>query len=195
MAPLSIACAAPSFSLTELFLDKPEFWSISMSFPLLKRSLALLILLFVSHAAFAHGYKLGDLDIHHPWTRATPPGADVAGGFMEITNGGTLADRLISVEIDGIPMAQIHEMTTSEGVMKMRPLANGLDIKPGETVTLKPGSFHIMMMGLSKPFVAGEMVHGTLHFEKAGSIEVDFKVEAMGAEPQGQHNHMTMPSN
>jgi periplasmic copper chaperone A len=166
-----------------------------MSMSRLVRSAALFLVLLTSNAAFAHGYKLGDLEIGHPWTRATPPGADAAAGFMEITNTGTNADRLVSVEIQGVPMAMIHEMAMVNDVMKMRPLDKGLDIKPGETVSLKPGSFHIMMMGLSKPFVAGEMVHGTLHFEKSGTIDVDFKVEAMGAEPAGHHNHSSMPSN
>jgi len=148
-----------------------------------------------STMAYAHGYKLGALDIHHPWARATPLGAEVAGGYMEISNAGTTSDRLISVEISGIQMSAIHEMATVDGVMNMRPLPSGLEIKAGETVVLKPGSFHIMMMGLSKPLVAGQNVAGTLHFEKAGSIDVEFKIEPMGADPTGQHNHNAVPAN
>jgi copper(I)-binding protein len=148
-----------------------------------------------SSMAYAHGYKLGALDIHHPWTRATPLGAEVAGGYMEILNGGATSDRLISVEISGVQMSAIHEMATVDGVMNMRPLPSGLEIKAGETVVLKPGSFHIMMMGLSKPLVAGQNIAGTLHFEKAGSIDVEFKIEPMGADPTGQHNHNAAPVN
>ena len=151
--------------------------------------------LLASSIADAHGYKLGTLDIHHPWTRATPLGAEVAGGYMEISNSGSISDRLISVQITGVHMAAVHEMATIDGVMKMRPLPAGLEIKAGETVVLKPGSFHIMMMGLSKPLVAGQNIAGTLHFEKAGSVDVEFKIEGMGSEPSGQHNHNAVPAN
>ena len=154
-----------------------------------------LLSLFSSNFAFAHGYKLGDLNIHHPWTRATPVGAEVVGGYMEITNSGSVDDRLISVEVSGVHMAAVHEMATVDGIMKMRPLPSGLEIKAGETVALKPGSFHVMMMGLSKPLIDGETVSGTLHFKKAGSINIEFKIEPMGSEPAGQHNHTAVPAN
>jgi periplasmic copper chaperone A len=160
-----------------------------MSKFLLSRAAALVIFSLIAPIAFAHGYKLGDLEIHHPWTRATPPGAEVAGGFFEVVNHGSMADRLTSVTIDGIPMAQIHEMATVNGVMSMRPLDGGLEIPAGATVTLKPGSFHVMMMGLKTPFAEGKMIAGTLHFEKAGDIAVEFKVEAMGADMSKEHNH------
>jgi hypothetical protein len=159
------------------------------------RVFVFLLSLFSSNLAFAHGYKLGDLNIHHPWTRATPVGAEVAGGYMEITNSGSTDDRLISVEVSGVHMAAVHEMATVDGIMKMRPLPSGLEIKAGETVALKPGSFHVMMMGLSKPLIDGETVSGTLHFKKAGSINIEFKIEPMGSEPAGQHNHTAVPAN
>ncbi len=151
--------------------------------------------LFTSSLAFGHGYKLGDLDIRHPWARATPSGAEVAGGYMEIFNAGSASDRLISINVPGVHMAAVHEMAVVDGIMKMRPLAQGLEIKSGETIILKPGSFHVMMMGLSKPLIAGETLAGTLHFEKAGSIDVEFKIEAMGGEPASQHNHTAVPAN
>jgi copper(I)-binding protein len=154
-----------------------------------------LLSLFSSNFAFAHGYKLGDLNIHHPWARATPIGAEVAGGYMEITNLGSSGDRLVAVEVAGVHMAAIHEMATVDGIMKMRPLPSGLEIKSGETIILKPGSFHVMMMGLSKPLLEGETISGTLHFEKADSITIEYKIEAMGSEPAGQHNHTAAPSN
>jgi hypothetical protein len=63
----------------------------------------------------------------------------------------------------------------------MRPVQGGLEIKPGETVELKPGSYHLMLVGLKKPLSPGEHVNGTLIFEKAGSVSVEFDVRAMGA--------------
>ncbi len=68
-------------------------------------------------------------------------------------------------------------MVMEQGVAKMRPVAGGLEIKPGETVELRPGSFHIMLMGLKLPLEAGQKVKGALEFETAGKIEIEYQVE------------------
>ena len=72
-------------------------------------------------------------------------------------------------------------MATVDGVMKMRPLPAGIEIKPGETVELKPGSFHMMFMELKQPLTQGRPVKGTLVFEKAGAIEIEYAVAPIGA--------------
>lgn len=155
----------------------------------LSHFVALLSLIILPSLVFAHGFKLGALEIGHPWTRATPNGAEVAGGFLKITNNGTEDDRLVSVTIEGIARVEIHEMKTENGVMSMRPLKDGLLIPAGATVELKPGSFHVMIFGLTQPFVEGMMVKGKITFEKAGSADLDFKVEAVGANPAEKHQH------
>ena len=71
--------------------------------------------------------------------------------------------------------------------MKMRELTKGLDIPPGATVELKPGSYHVMMMNLSRQMTKGERVKGSLTFEKAGKIDVEFAVEAVGGTPDHKH--------
>jgi copper(I)-binding protein len=63
----------------------------------------------------------------------------------------------------------------------MRALPAGLEIKPGETVELKPGSFHMMFMDLKQPLAQGQSVKGTLVFEKAGTIEIEYLVAPIGA--------------
>jgi periplasmic copper chaperone A len=154
------------------------------------RTFALGALLSVAAgAALAHEYKVGPLEIGHPWSRATPAGAPVAGGFLTVTNGGTAADRLVSVASDAADKVEIHEMAVVDGVMKMRPLDKGLEVPAGGKLELKPGSYHVMFIGLKKPFVKGDMVKGTLAFEKAGKVDVDFKVEEMGAKPAGHDAH------
>jgi copper(I)-binding protein len=135
----------------------------------------------IATAASAHDYKVGSLEIKQPWVRATPKGSSVGGGFMTITNKGTAPDRLVGGALPAAGKFEIHEMKMDNGVMKMRPLANGLEIKPGQTVELKPGSYHIMVMGLKTPFEKGHRIKGTLTFEKAGKVDVEFAVEAMGA--------------
>jgi periplasmic copper chaperone A len=136
--------------------------------------------------AAAHDYKLGALEIDHPWARATPPTAPTGGGYLSIKNTGTAPDRLMSVSSPAAQTVQVHEMKMDGNVMRMRELEGGLEIKPGETVTLAPGGMHLMMMGLKGPLKQGEKVPLTLMFEKAGKIDVELAVVAMGATP-GHH--------
>jgi periplasmic copper chaperone A len=141
-------------------------------------------------AAPAASFKIGALVIAAPWIRATPGGAKVAGGYLKITNTGKEADRLTG---GSLPMAQeveVHEMAMAGNVMKMRRLTDGLEIKPGETVELKPGGNHLMFLGLSAGLKAGEPVKGTLVFQKAGTLAVEFSVAPIGAQSNtGGHSH------
>lgn len=133
--------------------------------------------------AFAHDYTVGTLHIVHPWSRATPKGASVAAGYMTITNTGSTPDRLLGGSSPVAGRVEVHEMSMDGGVMKMRPLKDGLALAPGQTVELKPGSFHIMMLDLKQPVKAGDRVKGTLNFEKAGAVEVEYVAVAVGATP------------
>jgi copper(I)-binding protein len=136
----------------------------------------------------AHEYKAGSLEIKYPWARATPKGAAVAGGYMAISNRGTTADRLLGGSSPVAGKVEIHEMKMEQGVMKMRPLAQGLEIKPGATVEFKPGSYRLMFMQLKAPFEQGKKVRGALVFEKAGTVEIEYVVEAIGS-AGGQSGH------
>jgi periplasmic copper chaperone A len=138
--------------------------------------------------ATAHEYKVGSLEIGHPWTRATPKGATVGGGYAKITNKGQTADRLMAVSLTAAGKVEIHEMAMSGSMAQMRKLKNGLEIKPGATVELKPGSYHMMFMNLKQPLEKGQRIKGTLTFEKAGSIDVEFAVEEAGTTAPG-HSH------
>jgi copper(I)-binding protein len=144
-----------------------------------------LIAATLAGAAYAHEFKAGSLVIDHPWSRATPKGASVAGGYMKITNTGTTPDRLIGGTVEAAKRFEIHEMSMEGGVMRMRELPKGLEIPAGATVELKPGSYHVMMMNLSRPLTKGDKVKGSLTFEKAGKVDVEFAVEAIGGAPQG----------
>jgi periplasmic copper chaperone A len=145
--------------------------------------------------AVAEPFKAGPLEIDHAWSRATPKGAKVAGGYLTIKNTGTDPDRLVSGSTTAAGKFEIHEMSMDKGVMKMRPVPDGVVIKPGETVELKPGSFHIMMMDLKQPIERGKPFKASLTFEKAGPVEVEFTVVAVGATPpaaadmHGMHHH------
>ena len=134
-------------------------------------------------------YKVGDISVEAPWTRATPAGAKVAGGYLKVTNNGAAADKLIggSTEIAG--RIEIHEMAMNNGVMQMRPLNAGLELKPGQSVELKPGGFHVMFMDLKRQLKQDETIKVTLKFEKAGTVEVTFKVNAVGASGTSAPHH------
>lgn len=139
--------------------------------------------------ALAEDVKAGDLVISQPWSRATPGGAKVAGGYLVIENKGTAPDRLIggSAEIAG--KFEIHEMAVENGVMKMRPLDKGLTIEPGKTVKFAPGGYHLMLQELKGPFKQGDKVPVTLQFEKAGKVAVSLDVQGVGAQAPGDAGH------
>jgi len=126
-------------------------------------------------------FTIGALKVTAPWTRATPGGAKIAGGYLTITNTGKEPDRLVSASTAVADHAEIHEMSMANGVMKMRPLADGLTIKPGETVALKPGGYHMMFMGLKQQLKQGDKLKATLVFAKAGKLDVTFTVGGIGA--------------
>jgi len=130
-------------------------------------------------------YDVGPIHIAQPWARATPKGAKSGAGYMTITNNGSTPDRLSCVSSDASAECQLHTMTMENGVMKMRPVEGGLEIKPGETVRLKPASVHVMFLDLKHPLEAGKTLGATLQFEKAGTVQVEFPIAAIGARAPG----------
>ena len=140
--------------------------------------------------AQAQETRAGDLVITSPWSRATPGGAKVAGGYLVIENKGTATDTLVGGSTAVASSVEVHEMAVTNGVMTMRELKQGLPIEPGKSATLKPGGFHLMLMGLKQPLKEGEKVPVMLQFEKAGKVELSFEVRAIGAGAQGGgHDH------
>ncbi|HEY0567519.1 MAG TPA: copper chaperone PCu(A)C [Xanthobacteraceae bacterium] len=146
-------------------------------------ALALAALVCVAAPAAAHDYKVGTIEIGHPWARATPKGATIAGGYLKLTNSGTEADRLIDGSLPSAGRFEIHQMSMNNGVMQMRPVSGGLEIKPGQTIEFTPGGFHLMFLDLKAPLVQKQPVKGTLVFEKAGTIEIEYAVEPIGSTP------------
>ena len=148
----------------------------------------------IASGAGAHEFKVGTLDIGHPWSRPTPADANIAGGYLTITNKGKTADRLISGSSPSAGQIEIHEVVDVDGMARTRPVANGIEIKPGKTIELKPGALRIVMLGLKQPLQLGQKIKGTLVFEKAGPIEVVYNVEenpgaAVSGVAGAQHKH------
>jgi copper(I)-binding protein len=138
-------------------------------------------LLLGNGLASAAEYTLGALEVADPYAIETPPTAKSAAGYLSITNHGTEPDRLVAIR-SSLPQSQIHAVETdASGVTRMRPV-EGLQIDPGETVTLAPQGLHVMFMGLPAPFVAGTDIPATLVFEHAGDMPVAFSVRRRGAD-------------
>jgi periplasmic copper chaperone A len=135
--------------------------------------------------AVAADYHVGSLQITQPWARATPKGADDGAAYMTVTNTGKTAERLTCLSSDAAAKCQIHEMTMDNGVMKMREVAGGLSIKPGETVAFKPGSYHVMLVDLKAPLVQGKSVEATLKVASGATAQVQFPIAAIGASAPG----------
>src|SRR4029077_2460968 len=127
-------------------------------------ALAALAASLFATAARAEDIKAGDLVISQAWSRATPNGAKIAGGYLTIENKGTAADRLVGGSGDIAGKVEVHEMTMNNGVMTMRPLDKGLAIEPGKTVKLAPGGYHLMMFDLKGALKQGDKVPVTLQF-------------------------------
>src|SRR2546423_9858425 len=153
---------------------------------------ATMLACFLAAPARAQEVKAGDLVITQAWSRATPGGAKIAGGFLTIENKGAGPDRLLSGSGDIAGKVEIHEMAMNNGVMTMRPLDKGLVIEPGKTVKLAPGGYHLMLMDLKQPFKQGDKVPVTLEFEKAGKVALSLDVQGVGAQAPAGHDHPGM---
>jgi len=109
---------------------------------------------------------------------------------MRIVNRGAEPDRLIGGTTNVAGRFELHESSNVDGVARMAPLANGLVIRPGESVELKPGGTHAMLSDLKRPLKEGDVISGTLVFEKAGRVPVEYRVGGIGAQSAaGQHHH------
>ena len=125
-------------------------------------------------------YKAGDIIIENPWARATMSGAQTAAAFLTIKNNGNTPDRIVAVQSPISQKTEIHQSFMEGEMMKMRPVG-ALELAPGEVTMLKPGSYHVMFMGLKFPLTVGETFPLRVKFEKSGEVEVIVKIMKAGA--------------
>jgi copper(I)-binding protein len=135
---------------------------------------------------FAAEFKAGDITVETPWSRATPSGAEVAAGYLTIKNSADTPDRLVSVTAEIAGQTEMHQMSMTEGMMKMRRL-DGVPVPAHGSVALEPDASHLMLLDLKRPLREGETFAGTLTFEKAGTVDVTFEVRGIGAAAPRQH--------
>lgn len=146
-------------------------------------------LFLLTQNAYAKMYHHGELMLHDVFVRAVLPGSKVTAGYLDIINKGAGDDRLIGVALVGADKSEIHNMEVDNGIMKMRPLADGLIIPAGGKVSLKPGGLHLMFMKLTAMPKDGDMASLTLVFEEAGEITISVPVKkiTMGHDHSKSH--------
>lgn len=143
----------------------------------------------MASAALAHDFRAGSLSIQHPWSRETAAGQAVGGGFLTITNQGAAEDRLISGSSPVAAEVQLHNMTVDNGVMRMRQVEGGIAVPAKGSLQLKPGSYHIMFMGLKRQLRQGERFPVTLRFQRAGTVTVQFAVQPVTSTGPMENGH------
>lgn len=151
------------------------------------KNLSAIFAVLLATSAFAQDANLGTITIAHPWARATPGAVKNSAAFMVFDNKGT-ADKLIGVSGDVAKEIQIHSMITEAGVMKMREIKS-LDIPANGKAELKPGGFHVMLIGLKDGLKEGATFPLKLKFEKAGEVTVQVTAEKPGAHDHAEHKH------
>jgi copper(I)-binding protein len=128
----------------------------------------------LAFASTAHA----DIAVEDAYARSSGPAAKTGAAFFVISNTGEVEDRLISVTTSASKVVQLHtHIAGDNGVMLMRQDKDGFEVEAGGTHALKRGGDHVMMMGLTAPFVQGETVELTLTFEHAGDMTVVVPVD------------------
>ena len=155
---------------------------------LIARSVAVTLAGLCATAAFA-----ADIEVANPWVRGTVAAQKATGAFMQLSSKGGVS--LVGVENPAASIVELHEMVMADNVMKMRAVPR-LDIKPGQPVELKPGSYHVMLIDLKKPLAKGEIVPITLRVEgkdkKVETVEIKAEVRDLTARtpaPAMEHKH------
>jgi copper(I)-binding protein len=133
--------------------------------------------LFINSVAIADDYHVGDVYINHPYARASVPGQISGAAYLTLENKGDRADTLISVQSPAVKAVEIHTMSMTDNVMRMREVTH-IELKPKEKLSMLPGSsYHIMLIGLTAPLKVGDKFPLILSFKKAGKIETSIVVE------------------
>jgi copper(I)-binding protein len=155
------------------------------------KALLIVMGMFLAAPALSQAAAAGPpaITVENAWARATPKGARVAVGYLTIKNDGETPDRLVSARASFAGKTELHQSSMTDGMMKMRPVAAGIEIPSKGDVTLGPGGYHFMFMDLAAPLNEGDTVPGELVFERAGKVDVVFKVLGMGAQGPGNDAH------
>jgi copper(I)-binding protein len=157
---------------------------------MLNKLIVLAALLLPACFANAHEYKVGELEIAHPWSQELPPNAPTVAAYFVIQNSGKTADRLVSVDSPIAGEAQLHEHVMQGDLMKMQQVRS-VDVPAGGNVTFAPMAYHVMLVNLKDRSLLsdGKRFPLTMHFEKAGDVTVEVSVQKKPPEDMQMHAH------
>jgi copper(I)-binding protein len=158
---------------------------------MLNKLIVLAALLLPACFANAHEYKAGELEIAHPWSQELPPNAPTVAAYFVIHNQGKTADRLLSVDTPIAGEAQLHEHVMQGDMMKMQHVPS-VEIPAGGEVTFAPMAYHVMLLNLKDRTLLsdGKRFPLTMHFEKAGDVQVEVAVEKQAPQAMQKHAHV-----
>lgn len=129
-------------------------------------------------------WKLGGIEVSQARTR--PAAAGMTGvGYLAVTNRGKAPDTLLSATSPLATSVELHQSSMTGGVMRMRPVTSGIALAPGQTVTLAPGGYHLMLKGLKRAIGPGERAPVTLVFKSAGKMQVELLADGAPAKDDG----------
>jgi copper(I)-binding protein len=131
-------------------------------------------------AAFAQ------VEIENAWSRATPPGAKLAAGYLTIRNKSAAADRLVGASSPAAARVETHVNEKQGEVMRMREV-KGYDVPAKGSFELKPGGAHLMLVDVRRPFKEGDRIPLVLRFQNAGEIKTELEVKGLGAQKGHAH--------
>ncbi|WP_349734491.1 copper chaperone PCu(A)C [Pseudomonas jessenii] len=157
---------------------------------MLNKLIVLAALLLPACFANAHEYKVGALEIAHPWSQELPPNAPTVAAYFVINNQGKTADRLLSVDTPIAGEAQLHEHVMQGDMMKMQHVPS-VEVPAGGEVTFAPMAYHVMLLGLKDRSLLtdGKRFPMTLHFEKSGDVTVEVAVQKQAPDAMQEHKH------
>ena len=157
---------------------------------MLNKLIVLAALLLPACFANAQEYKVGALQIAHPWSQELPPNAPTVAAYFVIDNQGKTADRLLSVDTPIAGEAQLHEHVMQGDMMKMQHVPS-VEVPAGGEVTFAPMAYHVMLLNLKDRSLLtdGKRFPMTLHFEKSGDVTVEVAVQKQAPETMQEHKH------
>ena len=157
---------------------------------MLNKLIVVAALLLPACFAHAHEYKVGELEIAHPWSQELPPNAPTVAAYFIIHNAGKTDDRLLSVDSPIAPEAQLHEHVMQGDLMKMQQVPS-VAIPAGGNVTFAPMAYHVMLLNPPDRSLLsdGKRFPLTMHFEKAGDVTVEVSVQKKPPETTQAHAH------
>lgn len=137
-------------------------------------------------AACGGGDDSGGIVVDNARARFTT--TDVGAVYLDIRATGA-GDTLVAASAAIADDAQLHEIATDGGNAMMRAVEGGIPVEPGGGVSLRPGGYHVMLLGVGEIPEAGETFVLTLEFERAGRMTVFVEVAPFGEEDAGEHSH------